>query len=143
MLIPWQMSTVEYGALLSILEITEKKEKQLSRYLQCYLVKGFCPSLRCASILAEGHSVIHTGSTQWMYDSREKEETVECSEKDIHSKLEILLIRELKGRDPSDVKAVQAVIGGDHGETAFDFGAAITSELHNVEWIYLELTTCK
>ena len=93
--------------------------------------------------MAEGHSVIDTGSTQWMYDSREKEETVECSEKDIHSKLEILLIRELKGRDPSDVKAVQAVIGGDHGETAFHFGAAITSELHNVEWIYLELTTCK
>ena len=30
---------------------------------------------------------------------------------------------------PSDVKTVQAVIGGDHGDTAFQFGAVISVEL--------------
>ena len=32
---------------------------------------------------------------------------------------------------PSDVKAVQAVVGGDHGNMACQFGAAITAEMHD------------
>ena len=41
------------------------------------------------------------------------------------------------------MKAVPAVVGGDHGNTAFQFGAAITADLHNREWIYFELISCK
>ena len=42
---------------------------------------------------------------------------------------------------PSDVKAVQAVVGGDHGDTVFQFGAAITAEMHDGGKIYFEVTT--
>ena len=56
----------------------------------------------------------------WIYDGKEREETVEWTEKDLHTEIEVQLLRCLKSRGlrPSDVKAVQAVVGGDHGDTA-------------------------
>jgi len=42
---------------------------------------------------------------------------------------------------PYDVKSVQAVVGGDHGDTAFQFGVAITAEMHDGRKIYFEVTT--
>ncbi len=42
---------------------------------------------------------------------------------------------------PSDVKAVNAVVGGDHGDTGFQFGAAISAEMQNGEQIYFKVTT--
>ncbi len=57
---------------------------------------------------------------------------VEWMEKDLHTEIEVQLLRCLKSRGlrPSDVKAVKAVVGGDHSDTAFQFGAAITAEMH-------------
>ena len=70
----------------------------------------------------------------WIYDGKEREETVEWTEKDLHTEIEVQLLRYLKSRGmrPSDVKAVQAVVGGDHGDTVFQFGAAITAESHGI-----------
>ena len=96
-------------------------------------------------ILAEGHTKVHTSSMSWIYDGKEREETVEWREKDLHTEIEVQLLRCLKSRGmrPSDVKAVQAVVGGDHGDTAFQFGAAITAEMHDGGKIYFEVTTAK
>jgi hypothetical protein len=79
----------------------------------------------------------------WIYDGKEREETVEWTEKDLHTEIEVQLLRCLKSRGlrPSDVQAVQAVVGGDHGDTAFQFGAAITAEMHDGGKIYVEVTT--
>jgi len=44
---------------------------------------------------------------------------------------------------PYDVKSVQAVVGGDHGDTAFQFGVAITAEMHDGRKIYFKVTTVK
>jgi hypothetical protein len=33
--------------------------------------------------------------------------------------------------NPSDVVGVQAVVGWDHGDTAFQFGAAVTAKLRS------------
>ena len=79
----------------------------------------------------------------WIYDGKEREETVEWTEKDLHTEIEVQLLRCLKSRGlrPSDVQAVQAVVGGDHGDTAFQFGAAITAEMHDGGKIYFEVTT--
>ncbi len=93
------------------------------------------------SILAEGHSSVHTGSIQGMYKGKERKETVEWSKKDLHSEIKIQLSRVLKSREvkASDVKAVQSVIGGDHGNMAFQFGAAITAELQDGEQLYFKV----
>jgi hypothetical protein len=95
--------------------------------------------------LAVGHTKVHTGSMYWIYEGKEREEMVEWTEKDFHTEIEVQLLRWLKNRGmrPSDVKAVQAVVGGDHGDTAFQFGAAITAEMHDGRKIYFEVTTAE
>ena len=66
-------------------------------------------------------------------------------EKDLHTEIEVQLLRCLKSRGmrQSDIKAVQAVVRGDHGNTAFQIGAAITAEMHDGRKIYFEVTTVK
>ncbi len=70
---------------------------------------------------------------------------MEWSKKDLHSEIEIQLSRVLKSREvkASDVKALQAVIGGDHSDTTFQFGAAITAKLQDGEQLYFEVCCCK
>ena len=139
------MSTVQYAAMMSTLNITGKKERVLGKYMRQHLGPSSCPTQRSVSILAEGHTKVHTGSMPWIYDGKEREETVEWTEKDLHTEIEVQLLRCLKsqGMRPSDVKAVQAVVGGDHGDTAFQFGAAITAEMHDGRKIYFKITTVK
>ncbi len=45
--------------------------------------------------------------------------------------MQLLRCLKSRGMRPSDVKVVQAVVGGDHGNTAVQFGAAITAEMHD------------
>ncbi len=54
-------------------------------------------------------------------------------EKDMNTEIEILLSRELRANDvkPSDVEAIRAVIGGDFGDTAFQFLVEVTAILKN------------
>jgi hypothetical protein len=70
---------------------------------------------------------------------------VEWSKKDLHSEIEIQLSRVLKSREvkASDVKAVQAVMGEDHGNMAFQFGAAITAKLQDGEQLYFKFCCYK
>ena len=138
------MSTVKYAAMMSALNITGKKERVLGKYMRQHLGPAFCPTQKSVSILAVGHTKVHTGSMPWIYEGKEREETVEWTEKDLHTEIEAQLLRFLKSRGmrPSGVKAVQAVVGGDHGDTAFQFGAAITAEMHDDgRKIYFEVTT--
>ncbi len=44
---------------------------------------------------------------------------------------------------PSEVLAVEAVVGGGHGDMAFQFGAAVTAALVSGEHLYFEVTTCE
>jgi hypothetical protein len=137
------MSTVKYAVMMSALNITGKKERVLGKYMRQHLGPAFCPTQKSVSILAVGHTKVHTGSMPWIYEGKEREETVEWTEKDLHTEIEVQLLRCLKSRDmrPSDVKAVQAVIGGDHSDTAFQFEASITAEMHDGRKIYFEITT--
>jgi hypothetical protein len=67
------------------------------------------------------------------------------SKKDLHLEIEIQLSRVLKSREAraSDVKTVFAVVGGDHGDMAFQYGVAITAELQDGEQLYFEVCCCK
>jgi hypothetical protein len=123
------MSTVEYTAMMSALNITGKKERVLGKYMRQHLGPAFCPTQRSVSILAQGHTKVYTGSMPWIYEGKEREETVEWTEKDLHTEIEVQLLRYLKSRGI--------------GDTAFQFGAAITAEMHDGGKIYFEVTTVK
>jgi hypothetical protein len=64
--------------------MTGTKERVLFKYLKKYMGKGFCPTQRGVSILVEGRTNVHTGSIQWKYKGKEREETVDWSAKDLH-----------------------------------------------------------
>jgi hypothetical protein len=77
MAITTPMSTVQYVAMLSALKMTGTKERVFSRHLKQYVGKDFCSTQRGVLILAEGRTNVHTGSIQWIYEGKEREETVE------------------------------------------------------------------
>jgi hypothetical protein len=89
MAIAQPMSMVQYAAMMSGLNITGKKERVLAKYMRQHLGAGFCPTQRSVSMLAEGHTKVHTGSMPWIYDGKEREETVEWTEKDPHREVEV------------------------------------------------------
>jgi hypothetical protein len=145
MAIAQPMSTVEYVAMLSALNITGARERELTKYLRQYIGKAFCPTQNEMSMLTKGHTKVYTGSILWTYEGKSRKETVEWSEKHLHTEIETQLCRILRSRNvkPSDVLAVEAVVGGDHGDTAFQFGAAVTATLVSGEHLYFEVTTCE
>ncbi len=84
------MSTVKYAAQkMSALNITGKKERVLGNYMREHLGPAFCPTQKSVSILAVGHTKVHTGSMPWIYEGKEREETVEWTEKDLHTEIEV------------------------------------------------------
>ena len=87
------MSTVEYTAMMSVLNITGKMERVLGKYMRQHLGPAFYPTQRSVSILAQGHTKVYTGSMPWIYESKEREETAEWTEKDLHTEIEVQLLR--------------------------------------------------
>ncbi len=78
MLIALPMSTVQYAAMMSALNISGKKERVLGKYMRQHLGPAFCPTQRSVSVLAERHTKVHTGSMPWIKDDKEREKTVKC-----------------------------------------------------------------
>ncbi len=79
------MSTVKYAAMMSALNITGKKERVSGKYTRQHLGPAFCPTQKSVSLLAVGHTKVHTGSMPWIYEGKEREEMVEWTEKDLHT----------------------------------------------------------
>jgi hypothetical protein len=85
--------------------------------------------------LTKGHADIHTGSKVWIYQG------TDGWDMDLDKAIALRLSRELASRNmnPSDMVEVQAVVGGDHGDTAFQFGAAVTAKLGSGDELCYEL----
>jgi hypothetical protein len=96
-------------------------------------------------MLSEGHGVVHYGSKHFAYDGKEKSEFVQWTEKNIDKEITMYLQRHLlsKSIQPCDVKHVQMVVGGDHGNTIFQFGALVLVELADNCNINFEVSVCK
>ena len=96
-------------------------------------------------MLSEGHSVVHYGSCEFTFEGKNKAEFVEWTEKNIDEEITLYLQRHLSSRSvqPSEVARVQVVVGGDHGDTAFQFGASISVELNDARIINFEVSVCE
>jgi hypothetical protein len=86
----------------------------------------------------------------WLYQFHLQRETaggvIEWSEKRIDDEIARYLQRHLQSKSatkPADVLRIQAVAGGDHGDTAFQFGASVSAELSNGEIIDFEVSVCE
>ncbi len=63
----------------------------------------------------------------------------------INKEITLYLHRHLSSRSvqPSDVASVQVVVGGDHGDTAFQLGTSIAVELNDTTIIDFEVSVCE
>jgi hypothetical protein len=70
---------------------------------------------------------------------------VEWTKKRIDEEICIYLQRHLKAQSmtPSDIEGVHVVVGGDHGDTAFQFGASVSVQLKDDRIILFELVCCE
>ena len=83
------------------------------------------------SILSEGHGVVHYDSIDFTFEGKTQTEFIEWTEKSIDDKIAWYLQRHLmsKNVNPSDVLSVQVVVGDDHSDKAFQFGASVSVKL--------------
>jgi hypothetical protein len=101
--------------------------------------------MQCQYIILEGHGVVHFGSCKFTYDGKENSEFVKWTEKNMDKEIFIYLQRHLSSKlvQPSDVVCVQAIVGGNQGNTAFQFGASVSVERANNCIINFEVLVCE
>jgi hypothetical protein len=139
------MTATEFQAMLYAGKVSGTGERELKKHLSSHLGTGFCPTRRSVNMLSEGHSVVHYGSCEFTFEGKNKAEFVEWTEKNIDEEITLYLQCHLSSRSvqPSEVARVQVVVGGDHGDTAFQFSASISVELNDARIIDFEVSVCE
>jgi len=76
---------------------------------------------------------------------KEKAEFIKWTEKNINDEITVYLQQHLNSKSitPSEVKRVQVVVGGDHGDKAFQFGASVSFDLVDDRIIDFEVSNCE
>jgi hypothetical protein len=125
--------------------VSGKGEQEIKKHLKAHLGPGFCPSRRCVGMLSKGHGVVKYGCINFTYEGKQQEEFIEWSEKRIDDEIARYLQQHLQSKSakPADVLHIQAVAGGDHGNTAFQFGASVSAELSDGKIIDFEVSVCE
>ena len=120
-------------------------ERELKKHLSAHLGKGFCPTRRSVDMLAEDHCKVYYGSIEFTYNTKEKAEFIEWTEKNINDEITVYLQQHLNSKSitSSEVKRVHVVVGGNHGYTTFQFGASVSVYLIGDRIIDFEVSVCE
>jgi hypothetical protein len=139
------MSATQFSSMMNTSGVSGKGEQEIKKHLKAHLGQGFCPSRRCVGTLSKGHGVVNYGCINFTYKGKQQEEFIEWSEKRIDDEIARYLQRHLQSKSakPADVLRIQAVAGGNHGDTASQFGASVSAELSGGEIIDLEVSVCE
>ncbi len=139
------MSATQFQAMLCAGRVSGKGKRELKKHLSAHLGKNFCPTRQSVDMLADGHCKVHYGSMEFTYNGKEKAEFIEWTEKNIEDEIAVNLQQHLNSKliAPSKVECVQAVVGGDHGDTAFQFGASVSVNLTSNRIINFEVSVCE
>ncbi len=123
------MTATQFSSMMNAARVSGMGEQAIKKHLKAHLRQGFCPLRRSVSMLSEGHGVVNYGSINFTYKGKQQEEFIEWSEKRIDDEIARYLERHLQSKSakPADVLHIQAVAGGDHGDTAFQFEASFVS----------------
>ncbi len=77
-------------------------------------------------MLSEGHRVVHYNSIDFTFEGKTQMEFIEWTKKSIRYLQHHLMSKKL---NPSNDLSVQVVVGGDHCNAAFQFGASVSVKL--------------
>ena len=139
------MSATQFSSMMNASGVSGKGEQEIKKHLKAHLGPGFCSSRRCVGMLSKGHGVVNYGCINFTYNGKQQEEFIELLEKRIDDEIARYLQCHLQSKSakPADVLHIQAVAGGDHGNTAFQFGASESVELSGGEIIDFEVSMCE
>jgi hypothetical protein len=139
------MSATELSAILNASRVSGTGEQEIKKHLSPHLGLGFCPTQLSINMLSEGHGVVHYGSIEFTYEGKQQKEFIEWSEKRIDDKIARYLQRHLQSKSatPADVLCIQVVIGGNHSNGAFQFGASVLAELSDGKIIDFVVSACE
>jgi hypothetical protein len=139
------MTATQFSAMMHASGVSGTGQQEIKKHLKDHLGVGFCPTRRCVSMLSEGHGDVSYGCINFTYEGKQQQEFIEWSEKRIDDEIARYLQRHLQSKSakPADVVRVQAVVGGDHGDTAFQFGASVSAELSDGQIIDFEVSVCE
>ena len=139
------MSATAFSAMMCAGKISGTGELEVKKHLSAHLGPCFCPTRTKVSMLSEGHGVVHYNSINFTFEGKTQTEFIEWTEKSIDDEIARYLQRHLtsKNVNPSDVLSVQAVVGGDHGDTAFQFGASVSVKLCDGNIIEFKVSACE
>ena len=139
------MSATAFQAMLHAGKVSGTGERELKKHLRAHLGQGFCPTRRSVDMLSDGHGIVHYGSLEFTYNGKAKPEFIEWTEKNLDDEITLYLQRHLSSKSisPSDVKRIQVVAGGDHGDVAFQFGALVSVEMTDARKIEFEVSVCE
>jgi hypothetical protein len=139
------MSATAFSSMMCAARISGTGEQEMKKHLCTHLGPGFCPTKKNVSMLSEGRGVVHYDSIDFTLEGKTLTEFIEWTEKSIDDKIAWYLQRHLmsKNVNPSDGLSVQVVVGGNHGETAFQFGASVSVKLCDGNIIEFEVSVCE
>jgi hypothetical protein len=131
--------------MLNASQVSGTGEQEIKKHLSAHLGPGFCPTQQSVSMLSKGHGVVHYGSIDFTYEGKQQKELAKWTKKRIDDEIARYLQRHLQSKsvNPAEVIRVQAVIGGNQGDTAFQFGASVSIKLNGSKRIDFEVSACK
>jgi hypothetical protein len=135
---------MQFSSMMNASGDSGKGKQEIKKHLKAHLGPGFCPSRRCVRMLSEGHGAVNYGCINFTYEGKQQEEFIEWSDKRIDDEIARYLQCHLQSKSakPADVLRIQAVAGGDHGNTAFQL-ASVSAELSGGEIIDFEVSLCE
>jgi hypothetical protein len=126
--------------------ITCTGKRELKKHLSAHIGKDFCPTRRSINMLAEGHTKVYYRNIElFTYNGKKKAEFIEQTEKNINNERVVYSQRPVRSKSimPSNVERVQVVVGGDHGDTAFQFGVSVSVDLIGNRITNFEVPVCE
>ncbi len=149
---PGKMNEIQVAAMYKAANISNRHHRRaLMRQLRHHFGNVFAPEYK-VEMLCEGHTKVYTGSYTIPNKTKEGALTeIKFSRKNIADELAAQLTRQLNYRgidDPSHIKRIDVMAGGDHGQGAFIFGAKVVVILKGLdggedELFTFEITTAE
>ena len=126
---PGQMNEIQMGAMWTAGDVSSKNARRnILKHLRHHFGKhSFAPEYK-VQMLCEGHTKVTTGFIDLPKTKEGARVRIHYSQKNIADELAAQLERQLANKkitDPSRIKRIDTMAGGDHGQGAFIFGAKV------------------
>ena len=127
------MNETRLAAMWKDTGVNFTQEAVILRHLRGHFGNRAFATLKKVRMLCEGHTEIKVGKAPHSYEKGDAPETLEYSYKCLKTELETQIASKLSCYDlqRTPIERVDIILGGDHGQGAFQFGVKVVIVLKN------------